>query len=127
MNNGNFGIPAKLLSFAAALLIANIAVADCVEDLRGNVYCGAGLCVVDSKGVVWCSRHRDGDAEISLDGQVMCGKGQCARGSDGLIFCSSEIGGAVLVDSRGRVRCYGQCELATADNCESKTADTAER
>ena len=127
MSSGGSKILSKLWFLAAALLVANFAVADCVEDLRGNVYCGAGLCIVDSKGVVWCSRHRDGDAEISLDGQVMCGKGQCAKGSDGVVFCSSEIGGAVLVDNRGRVRCYGQCELATADNCESNPADTAER
>ena len=108
-----------------SLLVAAFASADCIRDLRGEVYCGAGRCLVDRNGSVWCSRHYDGDAEITLDGQVLCGKGQCAKGSDGQLFCSSEVGGAVLIDSRGRVRCYGQCEPATADNCENTRADSA--
>jgi hypothetical protein len=106
-------------------LLAAITSADCAKDLRGEVYCGAGRCIVDSKGTVWCSRHYDGDAEITLDGQVLCGKGQCAKDSDGQVFCSSEVGGAVLIDSRGRVRCYGRCEPATADECENIRADSA--
>jgi hypothetical protein len=109
-----------------ALLIAAITSADCLRDPRGEVYCGAGRCIVDSKGTVWCSRHYDGGAEITLDGQVLCGKGQCAKGSDGQVFCSSEVGGAVLIDSRGRVRCYSQCEPATADKCEITRADSAD-
>jgi len=109
-----------------ALLFATITSADCMKDLRGEVYCGAGRCIVDRKGTVWCSRHYDGDAEITLDGQVLCGKGQCAQDRDGQVFCSSEIGGAVLIDIRGHVRCYGQCEPATADNCENTRADSAD-
>jgi hypothetical protein len=109
-----------------ALLMAAITSADCLRDPRGEVYCGAGRCIIDSKGTVWCSRHYDGDAQITLDGQVLCGKGRCAKGSDGQIFCSSEVGGAVLIDSRGRVRCYGQCEPATADECENTRADSAD-
>jgi len=109
-----------------AMLMAAITSADCVKDSRGEVYCGAGRCIIDSKGTVWCSRHYDGDAQITLDGQVLCGKGRCAKGSDGQVFCSSEIGGAVLIDSRGRVRCYGQCEPATADECENTRADSAD-
>ena len=108
-----------------ALLMAAITSADCLRNPRGEVYCGAGRCIVDSKGTVWCSRHYDGDAQIKLDGQVLCGKGQCAKGSDGQVFCSSEVGGAVLIDSRGRVRCYGRCEPATADECENIRADSA--
>jgi hypothetical protein len=109
-----------------ALLMAAITSADCLRNPRGEVYCGAGRCIVDSKGTVWCSRHYDGDAEITLDGQVLCGKGQCAKGSDGQVFCSSEVGGAVLKDIRGRVRCYGQCEPATVDKCENTRADSAD-
>ena len=108
------------------LLIAASVRAECIKDLRGEVYCGAGRCVVDSKGVVWCSRTLHGDAKISLDGQVLCGKGDCVAGRDGKLYCSSEIGGDVLVDSRGLVRCFGQCEAATAEYCESKKADSAE-
>jgi len=109
-----------------ALLIAAIASADCLRDPRGEVYCGAGRCIVDSKGSVWCSRHYDGDAKITLDGHVLCGKGQCAKDSHGQVFCSSEIGGAALLDSRGRIRCYDQCEPATADECENTRADSAD-
>ena len=111
--------------FVMAPLMADITYADCVKDLRGEVYCGAGRCIVDSTGTVWCSRHYDGDAKLTLDGHVLCGVGQCAKNSAGQVFCSSELGGAVLIDSRGRVRCYGRCEPATADNCENTRADTA--
>ncbi|MEA2080045.1 MAG: hypothetical protein U9P00_09350 [Pseudomonadota bacterium] len=110
---------------AIALLMTAIASADCLRDPRGEVYCGAGRCIVDSKGSVWCSRHDDGDAKITLDGQVLCGKGQCAKDSNGQVFCSSEVRGAVLIDSRGRVRCYGLCEPASADECENARADSA--
>jgi len=108
---------------AMALLMMTIASADCVKDLHGEVYCGAGRCMIDSKGTVWCSRHYEGGAVKTLDGQVLCGRGQCAKDINGQVSCSSEIGGAVLIDSRGRVRCYGQCELATGDNCESIRAN----
>ena len=113
------------LIVAAALFAAN-ATADCLKDLRGEVFCGAGSCRIDKDGIIWCSRHYKGDAEKTLEGEVLCGIGKCARGIDGRFFCSSEIGGAVLVDSRGRVRCYGRCEPATKDHCESKRADAAE-
>lgn len=105
-----------------ALLMATITSADCMKDLRGEVYCGAGRCIADSNGVIWCSRYHEGDAAITSDGQVLCGKGQCAKDINGQVFCSSEIGGAVLTDSHGRVRCYGHCQPATADNCENTRA-----
>lgn len=109
-----------------ALLMTSVTYADCVKDPQGEVYCGAGRCVIDSKGKVWCSRHYNGDVVITLYGQVLCGKGECDKDSDGLFFCSSEVGGTVLVDSRGRVRCYGRCEPATADNCENTRADSTD-
>ena len=120
------GIFSRTLLFAVALLMANITLADCITDTRGEVYCGAGRCTVDSKGTVWCSRHYDGDVEVTLDGQVLCGVGRCAKNRSGEVFCSSETGGAVLVDSRGHVRCYGQCEPATADNCEATRAGSSD-
>lgn len=104
---------------------APVTSADCARDLRGEVFCGAGRCVIDSDGTVWCSRHYKGDAQITLDGRVLCGKGQCAKDPHGQVFCSSVVGGAVLMDSRGHVRCYGQCEPATADECENTRADSA--
>lgn len=125
--------PGTLISISRLRLIvimslfATAASADCIKDVRGEVFCGAGHCIVDSKGTVWCSRYYEGDAEITLEGQVLCGKGQCAKNTDGQVFCSSEVGGAVLVDSRGHVRCFGRCEPATADMCESTRADIAVR
>lgn len=126
-NAGFSGILTRIGLFMMVLLMATISSADCMKDLSGEVYCGAGRCLVDSKGTIWCSRHFEGDAKKTLDGQVLCGKGQCAKGSDGQIVCSSEIGGAVLIDSRGHVRCYGNCEPATTDHCENPIADSADK
>ena len=104
------------------LLIAGIVSADCIRDIRGEVYCGAGQCLTDSKGNVWCSRHYEGGAVKTLDGQVLCGRGLCDTDIRGQVVCSTEIGGSVLKDGRGRVRCYGQCEPATVEHCESTPA-----
>ncbi|WP_028579597.1 hypothetical protein [Desulfogranum japonicum] len=101
--------------------------ADCLKDRYGEAYCGAGRCLADSNGIVWCSRHFDGDAERTSDGQVLCGKGHCAKRSDGLVFCSTEAGGAVLLDSSGHVRCYGQCEPATIEMCEHTRAGSSNK
>ena len=108
-----------------ALLMTASASADCTKDLRGEVYCGAGQCMADRDGIVWCSRYDDGDA-VRTEGQVLCGKGQCEKDSNGQVFCSSEVGGAVIKDSRGNVRCYGQCEPATVEHCENTRADSAQ-
>ena len=105
------GIPSRSLAriglVVMPLSMPALTSANCVKDLRGEVYCGVGHCIVDSKGIAWCSRYFDGDAVSTMDGRVVCGKGQCAKRSDGEVFCSSEVGGAVLIDSSGRVRCYG--------------------
>lgn len=108
-----------------ALLIPAIASADCIKDMRGEVYCGAGRCVADEDGIVWCSRYYNGDAVRTMDGHVLCGKGQCTKRSDGQAYCSSEIGGAALIDSRGRAHCYGKCEPASAEMCENSRAGSS--
>ncbi len=113
---------AVLVLFVMGMVIPTFTSADCNKDQYGEVYCGAGECMADISGVVWCSRYYEGDAERSSDGHVLCGKGQCMKRSDGLIFCSTELGGTVLLDSRGDVRCYGQCEPATAEMCEHTIA-----
>ncbi len=117
----------KIGLLVIALPMAAVTSADCIKDLSGEYYCGAGRCRVDGQGTVWCSRHYNGDAVRTMDGQVLCGVGQCNKSYDGQVFCSSEIGGTVLRDSRGRARCYGQCEPGTLDNCENSRADVAER
>ncbi len=107
----------------AALLISAAASADCMIDIRGQVFCGAGRCAIDKDGTVWCSRHYEGGVGKTINGRVLCGVGRCAKDSRGRWFCSSEIGGGVAVDSNGRVRCYGTCVPATADDCENTIAD----
>jgi hypothetical protein len=95
---------------------------DCIKDFAGEVYCGAGRCIVDRQGTIRCSRHLDGGAMRDRDGQVLCGRGACAKGSNGLTFCSSVVGGHVIMDSHGRVRCYGSCEPGSQNQCESSLA-----
>lgn len=125
------GSPSKYLSSIGLLMmvlaIPLITSAECLKDHTGEVYCGAGRCLTDSDGIVWCSRYYNGHAERTSDGQVLCGKGQCMKQGDGLVFCSSEVGGAVTSDSRGQVRCYGQCEAATSEMCESTRADSSKK
>ena len=118
-------------AFAAAALLAILgliapaASADCAKDASGEVYCGAGRCLPDRDGTVWCSRHYEGDAVRTRDGVVVCGRGRCEKDSQGRIYCSSEKGGAVLKDGQGRVRCQGRCEPASAEQCEHTRADAS--
>lgn len=107
------------------LVTPALVAAECLKDRYGEVFCGAGKCMIDTEGTVWCSRYHDGDVDRTLDGYVLCGKGDCEKRSDGLVFCSTEIGGAVLLDSSGNVRCYGQCEPATAEMCENTIAGSS--
>jgi len=107
------------------MVIPVFASADCYKDRYGEVYCGAGRCMADRSGVVWCSRYYDGDAECTSDGHVLCGKGHCMKRSDGRVFCSTEVGGAVVLDSSGSVRCYGQCEPASVEMCENTLAGSS--
>lgn len=109
---------AGLLIFASAQ-----ASADCLIDLRGNVFCGAGQCRADKSGKIWCSRHFEGGALVTIEGQVLCGVGLCAKDKYGRVYCSSEIGGTVQVDREGYVHCFGRCEEATVANCSSDLGD----
>ena len=135
-HNGNMHV-ARLLSprspaIAALWLMAisTIAVtepasADCLKNLHGEVYCGAGDCRSDRSGRILCSRHFMGGAVRRSDGKVVCGKGRCINNSSGEIWCSNEIGGAVLVDLNGRVRCQGRCEPGSIGHCESRRAGSS--
>ncbi len=130
MNKAFSAIPGRA---AAALVGASLAVmltltpgpasAECLTDLRGNVYCGAGQCRTDKGGRIWCSRHYEGGALVTIDGRVLCGVGRCAKDKYGRIYCSSETGGAVVVDREGYVHCFGRCEEATLENCSSEVGD----
>jgi hypothetical protein len=101
------------------------AYADCAKDRTGEVYCGAGACISDRNGIIWCSRYYDGGAQRTRKGKVLCGRGQCVRDSHGIVFCSSQVGGSALRDSRGQVRCFGQCEPARAEWCENRLAGSS--
>jgi len=123
------GSPARyaagIVLFVMVLVTPAISSAECLKDRYGEVYCGAGRCQTDTSGMIWCSRHYDGDAVRTSDGRVLCGRGKCTKRSDGTAFCSTEMGGAVLLDSTGSVRCYGQCEPATAEMCENTRAGSS--
>ena len=108
------------------LMLVEVGFAECVQTLHGDVFCGAGRCLIDRSGNVLCSKHDRGDAEITIHGKVLCGKGDCAKDINGSILCSSEIGGAVFVDAMGYVHCYGRCEPATVAHCEAIPADKVE-
>jgi hypothetical protein len=116
-------LAAVLLAFGA--LYPPAASADCRTDADGEVYCGAGECVADSSGRIWCSRHYEGGVQITLDGEVLCGVGKCAEDANGRVYCSSEEGGTVTTDIDGQVRCYGRCEPGDVDHCETTRADSA--
>jgi hypothetical protein len=123
MGSGRVRSAAPRIGLLAIWLLAPAASADCARDSKGEVYCGGGRCLRDPGGTVWCARQYEGDAQLTREGVVLCGKGRCEKNSRGEIWCSSEPGGAVLKDSQGRVRCYGRCERATVELCESKPAD----
>jgi hypothetical protein len=113
------------LFFVLLLVVPAITSAECLKDQDGEVYCGAGQCRAMSNGTIRCSRYYDGSAEYTSSGQVLCGKGQCVKLSNGSLFCSTEVGGAVLFDSNGNARCYGQCEPATVEMCETTRAGSS--
>lgn len=120
------GAPAWIWPLLVALAGPDAVVADCVQTLHGDVYCGAGRCLIDRSGNVFCSKYYKGGAQRTIHGRVLCGKGDCAKDINGVIFCSSEIGGAVFLDAKGYVHCYGSCEAATVASCEAVPADKAD-
>ena len=124
-NKGSFMPLARGSVFLMILMTPTLIWSECLKDRYGEVYCGAGQCQIDRNGTVRCSRYYDGFAERTSNGQVLCGKGQCVTRSDGAVFCSTEIGGAAIVDSRGNARCYGQCESATEEMCETTRAGSS--
>ena len=107
----------------AVLLVSERAAGECLTDLRGNVYCGAGQYRKDKSGKIWCSRHYEGGALVTIEGLVLCGVGRCAKDKYGRVYCSSEIGGAVVVDREGYVNCFGRCEEGSIAHCSSEIGD----
>ncbi len=95
------------------------AVAECMRDTgRIETVCGAGPCLKDRWGEVYCAPHIDGSAMLDRQQRVVCSVGQCRRSIKDEIICSSEPGGAVLTNIRGEIDCYGECRLASIEACE---------
>ncbi len=93
--------------------------AECLRDSgRIETVCGAGPCVQDRYGEVYCAPHIDGSALRDRRGIAVCSAGQCARDTEDRIVCSAQPGGAVLQNRFGEVDCYGGCVEAQASLCE---------
>ncbi len=121
--------PSKYLAsiglLVMVLVIPTFISADCLKDRYGDIYCGAGRCLIDRNGIVWCSRYYDGDIKRTFDGRLLCGKGDCEKLTSGKVFCSTEVGGTILLNSKGHARCYGECELASEEMCENTIAGSS--
>lgn len=114
-----------IFSFLACFAFSLVSRADCFANITGEIFCGAGKCMIDSSGTVFCSRHDRGDAILTLHGGVLCGRGLCGKDMAGRIFCSSEIGGAVMLDRSGNVRCTGQCIPGSVSDCSTAKASSS--
>jgi hypothetical protein len=109
------------LALAAATLPV---LADCMQDLHGNVFCGRGQCMTSLYGQVVCSGYEDGGAHRTRYGEAVCGKGQCVRVGNGDLYCSTVEKGSARLDLYGEPRCEGACERASVDNCDTRPAGT---
>ncbi len=97
--------------------------AECMrDDGRIETVCGAGPCVKDRYGEVYCAPHIDGTATLDRYQQAVCSVGRCARSRNDEIICSREPGGDVLLNIYGEADCYGGCIVASAEACEREFA-----
>ena len=114
----------SLIVAAGLILASGIANADCMKNIYGEVICGKGQCQRNLHGKILCSAFRNGSAVLMIDGRILCGKGHCVRTFTGEVFCSTVREGAATKDLYGVPRCEGQCEPASVNSCEAKTAGT---
>lgn len=115
----------SVILFLACFAFSLVSRADCIADITGEIFCGAGKCMTDQSGAAFCSRHDRGDIILTMRGEVLCGRGQCGKDTAGRIFCSSEIGGAVMRDRSGNVRCTGQCIPGSVSDCATVKASSS--
>ena len=73
---------------------------------RGNAYCGAGACVADEFGNLFCSPYPGGGA-IRAGGAFYAGPGMCLLGPDGSPRCAARPGGSCQVAADGQIQCDG--------------------
>ena len=110
------------LAVMAGLLLPSLATADCQTNRSGEVVCGAGPCVRDLKGSVYCAHFRFGSVVRTSSGETLCGKGQCVTTLQGEVICSNVDGGAAVKQLDGSTRCMGECERASVELCEQTPA-----
>lgn len=86
----------KYLAMATLCLMAgqSTALADCVKDNMGWLYCGPGQCVRANFGKVQCATQPGGGAVKEPRGNVLCGQGQCALDSMNTVRCAPTPGGS---------------------------------
>jgi len=115
----NFLIRLTAIALAWLIIAYGVVNADCMTNSKGDSICGKGRCLSDRYGAVYCSSFHKGSISSTSYGNIVCGRGLCVKTSNGDVFCSTEPEGAAGKDIYGEPRCQGQCELATADNCEA--------
>jgi len=93
--------------------------AECMNNNRGETFCGKGECKADRYGVVYCSAYYKGSAVLATYGDVVCSVGQCIVNNKNEVICSTEVEGDIITDMYGNPRCQGSCEPASVDYCES--------
>ncbi|AUH49836.1 hypothetical protein CXB49_02815 [Chromobacterium sp. ATCC 53434] len=73
---------------------------------QGLPYCGAGACVADEFGNLFCSPYPGGGA-IRAGGGFYAGPGMCLLGPDGSPHCAATPGGSCNIGPGGQVVCDG--------------------
>ena len=107
----------KMFSLISVLmLVAPIAVADCIRNRDGDVVCAPGTCQRDIDGDVLCTGLGGGIAEDDR-GDLYCGTGECVRDRDDTVWCSMVQGGGAATDRDGKAKCYGGCEKGEKKRC----------
>ncbi|POZ62542.1 hypothetical protein [Chromobacterium alticapitis] len=79
---------------------------------QGQAYCGAGACVADAFGNLFCSPFPGGDV-IRANGAFYAGPGFCVLGPDGAAHCAAAPRGNCAIVS-GEVKCDGGSMAAPA-------------
>jgi len=93
--------------------------AECMGDSgRIETVCGAGPCVKDRYGEVYCAPHIDGTATLDRYRLAVCSVGRCVTNINDEVICSREPGGDAMRNIYGEVDCYGGCVVASAEACE---------
>ena len=66
------------------------------ERRSGEVICGAGPCLRDVNGEVYCAQFRFGSILRTSNGETLCGRGRCVTTLNGEVVCSIVDGGGAI-------------------------------